>query len=638
MYYEDAETQITEKVRLETASTPSRRYRKDQMKRQDVRNIAIIAHVDHGKTTLVDQLLRQNGIFRTNEAVVDRVMDNGDIERERGITILAKNTAVHYKGTKINIIDTPGHADFGGEVERILSMVDGVLLLVDAVEGCMPQTRYVLKKALGLNKKAVVVINKVDRGGDPNQVIDQLIDLFIELGANDDQLDFVTVMASAKQGWASLKVGEVGKDMTPLLDTILEQIPCPEGDPDDALQAIMCNIDYDEYIGRIGIGRIVRGTIHSGQQAIICHTDGTTEQAKITKLYQFEGLKRVECEQGSIGDIVAISGVDDLNIGETICDLDKVEALPFVKIDEPTLSMLFMVNDSPFAGKEGKYVTSRHLRARLFKEVQTNVSMRVEETDSADCFKVYGRGELHLSILIETMRREGYEFQVSRPKVIFKTIDGVKCEPVEELVVDVPEDYVGVVMNKIGARKGNLKNMTPDGRGGTKLEFDIPARCLIGYRSEMLTDTRGFGVMTHVFKGYEPYKGDIQERNRGSLVAWEDGTTTSYGLFNAQERATLFVGAGVNVYQGMIVGVNSREDDLVVNVCKKKQLTNNRASGSEDALKLIPPTILSLEQCLEFIADDELVEVTPKNIRLRKTILSKEQRAKLAAKEKKNLQ
>lgn len=607
------------------------------MKRQDLRNIAIIAHVDHGKTTMVDQLLRQNGVFRMGEAVVDRVMDNGDIERERGITILAKNTAVHYKGVKINIIDTPGHADFGGEVERILSMVDGVLLLVDAVEGCMPQTRYVLKKALGLNKKAVVVINKVDRGGDPNQVIDQLIDLFIELGANDDQLDFVTVMASAKQGWASLKIGEVGKDMTPLLDTIIEQIPCPEGDTEDGLQTIICNIDYDDYVGRIGIGRIARGTIHNGEQAIICHADGTHHQAKISKLYQFEGLKRVECESGSVGDIVAISGVDNLNIGETICDLNKIEPLPFVKIDEPTLSMLFMVNTSPFAGKEGKYVTSRHLRARLFKEVETNVSMRVEETDSADCFKVYGRGELHLSILIETMRREGYEFAVSRPKVIFKTIDGVLCEPMEELIVDVPEEYVGAIMNKIGARKGDLKNMIPDERGGTKLEFEIPSRCLIGYRSEMLTDTRGFGVMNHVLKGYEPYKGEVQERNRGSLVAWENGATTSYGLFNAQERGNLFIGAGVEVYEGMIVGVNSREEDMVVNVCKKKQLTNNRASGSEEALKLITPTVMSLEQCLEFIADDELVEVTPKSIRLRKTILSKDLRLKHEAKLKKNV-
>lgn len=607
------------------------------MKREEIRNIAIIAHVDHGKTTLVDGMLKQSGTFRENQQVQERVMDSNDIERERGITILAKNASAEYNGVKINIVDTPGHADFGGEVERILSMVDGVLLLVDAVEGCMPQTRYVLKKALGLNKKAVVVINKVDRGGDPNQVIDQLIDLFIELGANDDQLDFVTVIASAKQGWASLKVGEVGKDMTPLLDTIIEQIPCPEGDTEDGLQTIICNIDYDEYVGRIGIGRIARGTIKSGQQAIICHTDGTHHQAKISKLYQFEGLRRVECESGSVGDIVAISGVDNLNIGETICDLNKIEALPFVKIDEPTLSMLFMVNNSPFAGKEGKYVTSRHLRARLFKEVETNVSMRVEETDSADSFKVFGRGELHLSILIETMRREGYEFAISRPKVIYKTIDGALCEPMEELVVDVPEEYVGAVMNKIGARKGDLKNMTPDDRGGTKLEFEIPSRCLIGYRSEMLTDTRGFGVMHHVLKGYEPYKGEVQERNRGSLVAWEDGVTTSYGLFNAQERGNLFIGAGVNVYEGMIVGINSREEDMVVNVCKKKQLTNNRASGSEEALKLITPTIMSLEQCLEFIADDELVEVTPKSIRLRKTILSKDLRLKHEAKLKKNM-
>ena len=608
------------------------------MIRKDVRNIAIIAHVDHGKTTMVDQLLKQNGVFRDNEAVADRVMDNNAIERERGITILAKNTAVHYNGVKINIIDTPGHADFGGEVERILSMVDGVLLLVDAVEGCMPQTRYVLKKALGLNKKPVVVVNKVDRGCDFDKIANQVIDLFFELGANDDQLDFKTVYASGKMGWATLTPGETGTDMKPLLDTIISEIPAPEGDDTDGLQAIICNIDYDEYVGRIGIGRIVRGTMRGGQLAAICHTDGTVTHEKIAKMYQFEGLKRVESDRASVGDIIAISGLEKLNIGETVCDVDMPDPLPFVAIDEPTLSMLFMVNNSPFAGREGKFVTSRHLRARLFREVQTNVSMRVEETDSPDCFKVYGRGELHLSILIENMRREGYEFQVSRPKVIYKEIDGVKCEPIESVVVEVPEDYAGTVINKLGARKGELVEMMPDDRGGIKLEFSIPSRCLIGYRSEMLTDTRGFGVMTSVFKGYEPYKGDIQERTRGSVIAFEDGVTTTYGLFNAQERSTLFLKPGVPVYAGMVVGENSREDDLVVNVCKKKQLTNNRASGSEDALKLVSPRVMSLEQCLEFIADDELVEVTPLNIRLRKTILSKEQRMKLIGKMKKENQ
>ncbi len=608
------------------------------MIRQDVRNIAIIAHVDHGKTTMVDQLLKQNGVFRANEAVAERIMDNNALERERGITILAKNTAVHYKGVKINIIDTPGHADFGGEVERILSMVDGVLLLVDAVEGCMPQTRYVLKKALGLNKKPIVVVNKVDRGCDFDKIANQVIDLFFELGANDDQLDFKTVYASGKQGWATLTPGETGTDMQPLLDTIISEIPAPEGDDTDGLQAIICNIDYDEYIGRIGIGKIVRGTLRGGQLAAICHTDGTVTHEKIVKMYQFEGLKRVESDRACVGDIIAISGIEKLNIGETVCDVDMPEPLPFVAIDEPTLSMMFMVNNSPFAGKEGKFVTSRHLRARLFREVQTNVSMRVEETDSPDCFKVYGRGELHLSILIENMRREGYEFQVSRPRVIYKEIDGVKCEPVETVVVEVPEDYAGTVINKLGARKGELVEMMPDDRGGIKLEFSIPSRCLIGYRSELLTDTRGFGVMSSVFKGYEPYKGDIQERTRGSVIAFEDGVTTTYGLFNAQERSTLFLKPGVPVYAGMIVGENSREDDLVVNVCKKKQLTNNRASGSEDALKLVSPRIMSLEQCLEFIADDELVEVTPLNIRLRKTILSKEQRMKLIGKMKKESQ
>ena len=603
------------------------------MIRQDVRNIAIIAHVDHGKTTMVDKLLKQNGIFRDNEAVADRVMDSGDLERERGITILAKNTAIHYKGTKINIVDTPGHADFGGEVERILSMIDGVLLLIDAVEGCMPQTRYVLKKALSLNKKPIVVINKADRGCDKEKLLNQVLELFIELGATDEQIDFKTVYASAKQGWATLDLDTPADNMNALLDTILEEIPAPEGDADGGLQALICNIDYDEYVGRIGIGKIVRGQIVSGQQAVVCHGENS-RQCKVTKLYQFEGLKRVEVSSASIGDIIAISGIENINIGETICDVETPEPLPFVKIDEPTLSMMFMVNNSPFAGREGKFVTSRHLRARLFREVETNVSMRLEETDTPDCFKVYGRGELHLSILIENMRREGYEFQVSRPKVIFKEINGKKCEPIEHLVVDVPDTYVGAVLNKIGARKGEMTNMLSDGLGSTRLEFDIPARCLIGYRSEMLTDTKGFGVMNHIFKDYEPYKGDVPERNRGSVVCFEDGVTTAYGLFNAQERSRLFVGPGVEVYQGMVVGENSREEDLVVNVCKKKQLTNNRASGSDEALKLVPPVNMSLEQCLEFIADDELVEVTPESIRLRKTILNKEQRMKALSKQK----
>ena len=606
------------------------------MQRQDVRNIAIIAHVDHGKTTLVDQLLKQNGIFRANEVVAERVMDSNDIERERGITILAKNTAIHYNGTKINIIDTPGHADFGGEVERILSMVDGVLLLVDAIEGCMPQTRYVLKKALGLGKKAIVVINKVDKGEfDEHELREQIMELFMELGANDDQFDFKVIYASAKQGWASTTLAEHGTSMAPLLDAILSEIPAPQGDLNGGLQLLICNIDYDEYVGRIGIGKVNRGHIDVGQQVVVCHHDGSKTTSKVTRLYQFEGLKRVDCPEGDMGDIVAVNGLADMNIGDTIVATDCVEPLPFVHIDEPTISMLFMVNNSPFAGKEGKYVTSRHIRARLFKEVETNVSMRVEETESPDCFKVYGRGELHLSILIENMRREGYEFQVSRPKVIFREIDGVKCEPMEYLVVEVPEAYVGSVMSKLGQRKAELINMVPDNQGGTRLEFKIPSRCLIGYRSELLTDTKGFGVMSSVFDSYEPYKGDVPERNRGSLVCFEDGVTTAYGLFNAQERCTLFVGVGVPVYAGMVVGENSREDDISVNVCKTKHLTNCRASGSDEALKLTPPTVLSLEQCLEFIADDEYVEVTPKNIRLRKAILDHSERMRIWARENK---
>ncbi len=600
--------------------------------RKDVRNIAIIAHVDHGKTTLVDALLKQSHTFRANEAVAERVMDSNDIERERGITILAKNTSVHYNGVKINIIDTPGHADFGGEVERILSMVDGVLLLVDAVEGCMPQTRFVLKKALNLNKKPIVVINKIDKGGDVKETLDGICDLFLDLGANDDQLDFKTVYASAKQGWAVTDLSDERKDITPIFDTIISEIPAPKGEIDAPLQLMICNIDYDEYVGRIGVGKIIRGKISANQPISICRTDGTVAQGKISRLYQFEGLKRVEVDEGKMGDIVAINGAEKLNIGETVCDLNTPEALPFVAIDEPTMSMMFMVNNSPFAGKEGKFVTSRHLRARLFKEVETNVSMRVRETDAADTFEVFGRGELHLSILIENMRREGYEFQVSRPKVIFKEINGRCHEPMEDLVIEVPEEYVGAVMNKMGQRKGELVNMSLNQSGETKLEFKIPSRCLFGYRSELLTDTKGFGIMSHVFTGYEEYKGDIPERLRGSLVAFEAGVTTQYGLFNAQERCTLFLGPGVPVYEGMIIGENSREDDLVVNVCKTKHLTNNRASGSDEALKLVPPTTLSLEQCMEFIADDELVELTPKSIRLRKKILSKELRMKEWAK------
>ncbi len=598
------------------------------MERQDIRNIAIIAHVDHGKTTLVDQLLKQSNIFRTNEVVAERVMDSNDIERERGITILAKNTSVRYNGNKINIIDTPGHADFGGEVERILSMVDGVVLLVDAVEGCMPQTRFVLKKALNLNKKPIVVINKVDKGGDVDVTLDGIIELFLDLGANDDQLNFKTIYASAKQGWAAMSMDAPRENITPIFDTILSEIPCPKGETEEPLQLMISNIDYDEYVGRIGVGKIIRGKLSANQQVSICRTDGTVARAKVSALYGFEGLKRVETQSGEVGDIVAVICSEKLNIGETVCQADAPEALPFVAIDEPTISMMFMVNNSPFAGREGKFVTSRHLRARLFKEVETNVSMRIEETESADTFKVYGRGELHLSVLIENMRREGYEFQVSRPKVIFKEVDGRTHEPMEDLVIEVPEDYVGAVMNKIGARKGELVNMSLNPSGETKLEFKIPSRCLIGYRSEMLTDTKGFGVMNHVFAGYEEYKGDIAERSRGSLVVFENGVTTQYGLYNAQERCTLFVSPGLNVYEGMIVGENSREDDLVVNVCKQKHLTNNRASGSEEALKLVPPTTLSLEQCMEFIADDEILEITPKSIRMRKKILSKELRMK----------
>ena len=597
--------------------------------RQDIRNVAIIAHVDHGKTTLVDELLKQSGIFRQNEQVAERVMDSNDLERERGITILSKNTAVHYNGVKINIVDTPGHADFGGEVERILMMVDGVLLLVDAFEGCMPQTRFVLKKALGLKKKVIVVVNKIDRpGARPAEVIDEVLDLFIELGAQEDQLDFPVVYASAKDGYSSLDPTVREGDMRPLFDSILEHIDPPKGDMNGPLQILFSSLDYDDYIGRIGVGRVERGRIKRNEQVVLCKTDGERENVKVSKLYQFEGLKRVEVEEASLGDLVCVSGIADLNIGETACDPEHIEPLPFVKIDEPTISMNFIVNNSPFAGQEGKFVTSRNLRDRLFKEVETNVSMRVEETDTTDTFKVSGRGELHLSILIETMRRQGYEFQVSRPKVIMKKENGVLLEPMELLIVEVPEQYVGSVMEKLGSRKGELENMGVRDGGMTHLEFKIPARGLIGYRSEVMTDTNGNGILNQLFAGYEPYKGDIQTRDRGSIVVHETGETTGYGLFNTQDRGRLFVGPGVPVYEGMIVGECAKSEDVVCNVCKQKHLTNTRASGSDDALRLVPPTVLSLEQCMEFIKDDELLEVTPTSLRLRKVILSKEQRMK----------
>ncbi|MBQ9859059.1 MAG: translational GTPase TypA [Clostridia bacterium] len=604
--------------------------------RENVRNVAIIAHVDHGKTTLVDQLLRQSGIFRQNEQVAERVMDSGDLERERGITILSKNTAVMYGDTKINIVDTPGHADFGGEVERILLMVDGVLLLVDAFEGCMPQTRFVLKKALGLGKKPVVVINKIDRdGARPMEVIDELLDLFIELDADDDQLDFPVLFASGRDGYASLDPDAREGDMRPLYEAILEHVPAPSGDPDGPLQILFSNIDYDDYTGRIGVGRVERGSVRTGQPVTLCRQDGTTVNARIGKLYQFEGLRRVECESAALGDLIAVTGIPDLNIGETACDPEHIEPLPFVHIDEPTISMLFMVNNSPFAGREGKYVTSRNLRDRLYKEVETNVSMRVEDTDTTDAFKVSGRGELSLSILIETMRRQGYEFAVSRPQVIYKEdADGKRLEPMELLVIEVPEQYVGVIMERIGSRKAEIVNMGTRDTGISHLEFRIPARGLMGYRQQFMTDTNGNGIMNSLFDGYEPYKGDIPQRVQGSLVAHETGESCAYGIWGVQDRGAMFIGPGVPVYEGMIVGQSPKDEDIVVNVCKKKHVTNTRASGSDEALRLVPPTVLSLEQSLEFINDDELLEVTPENIRLRKRILSKELRLKAEAKKK----
>ena len=597
---------------------------------EKIRNVAIIAHVDHGKTTLVDQLLRQSGVFRTNEQVQDRVMDSNDLERERGITILSKNTAVNYKGYRINIVDTPGHADFGGEVERILKMVDGVLLLVDAFEGCMPQTRFVLRKALELGKVPVVVINKVDRpGARPYEVVDETLDLFIELGASEEQLDFPIVYASARNGVSGFEPDEMTENMQPVFDTIINHVPAPGGDEDAPLQLLISTIDYDDYVGRIGVGRIERGVANRNRAVTVCALGGVPREAKLSRLYRFEGLKRVETESVGAGDIVAVAGIPGISIGETVCDPACVEPLSFVHIDEPTVSMDFIVNTSPFAGREGKYVTSRNLRDRLFKEVETNVSMRVEPTSSTDAFKVSGRGELHLSILIETMRRQDFEFAVSRPKVIMKRDEqGHLLEPIEELTIDVPQEYMGTVMEKLGTRRAVLNNMINENEGSVRLIFDIPARGLMGYRSELLTDTRGNGVMSHIFKDYEPYTGEIAERTRGSLIASESGEANSYGLFNTQERGRLFVRPGDPIYEGQIVGECSRNEDIVVNVCKRKHVTNMRASGSDEALRLTPPVDLSLEQCMEFIRDDELVEVTPKNIRMRKRLLTKDQRIK----------
>ena len=605
---------------------------------ENMRNIAIIAHVDHGKTTIVDSMLKQAGVYRENQEVVEQVMDSNDLERERGITILAKNTAIDYKGIRINVVDTPGHADFGGEVERVLKMVDAVLLVVDAFDGPMPQTRFVLHKALGLGLKPIVCINKIDRpDARPLEVVDMVLDLFIELGADDDQLEFPIIYTSGKVGLATtdIKEFEEGKqlDFTPLLDAVVEYTPCPEGDPDAPMQLLVSNIDSDPYVGRIGIGRIERGTIKQGENvALVTYGDEGKRNAKVVKLMRFHNLGREEVKEASIGEIVCVAGISDINIGDTLCDSANPEPLPFVAIDEPTIAMTFSVNDSPFAGQEGKYVTSRHLRERLFKEIETNVSMRVEETDTTEAFIVKGRGELHLSVLIETMRREGYEFQVSKPKVIMKEIDGVLHEPVEDLVIDVPEDFVGPVMEKIGKRRGELVNMLPPSKGYTRLEFRIPSRGLLGYRTEFLTDTKGNGIMNSVINGYEPFAGEIETRGQGVLVAFETGTAVTYGLYNAQDRGPLFIGAGTPVYEGMIVGVNPKPEDITVNVCKKKHVTNMRSAGADEAMRLTPPLRYSLEQCLEFVEDDELCEVTPQSIRLRKKILSNDLRAKTMAK------
>ena len=597
------------------------------MNNQNIRNIAIIAHVDHGKTTLVDAMLKQSHVFRENEQVQERVMDSNDLEKERGITILSKNTSVMYNDIKINIVDTPGHADFGGEVERVLKTVDGVLLLVDAFEGAMPQTREVLKKSLALGLKPIVVINKIDRpGATPEKVVDQVIELFIELDATDEQLDFPVVYASAKNGIAKMDLADEATDLHCLFETIVNTIKAPNCDLEGPAQMLVSNIDYDDYVGRIAVGRIERGTIKLNMPVSICGKEDKITQGRIAKLYTHVGLKRVEVEEVGAGDIVALAGLPDINIGDTVCDFNHPEKIPFVDIDEPTVSMTFSVNNGPFAGKEGQFITSRHIRDRLFKELERNVSLRVKETASPDSFEVSGRGELHLAVLIETMRREGFELLVSRPKVIFKEIDGVKCEPIERLVVNVPDDCIGNVIEKLGRRKAEMVNMEPAETGHTKVEFKIPARGLIGYRTEFLTDTKGEGTMNHIFDSYEPYKGDIQARVRGTIVAFEAGKSVTYGLYNAQDKGELFIGPGVDVYEGMIVGLNSRGEDLAINVCKEKHLTNTRASGSDEALRLVPPIQMSLEKAIEFIQDDELVEVTPRSIRLRKKILDTKER------------
>ena len=595
------------------------------MKREDIRNIAIIAHVDHGKTTLVDELLKQSGVFRDNQAVAERVMDSGDIERERGITILSKNTAITYKDTKINIIDTPGHADFGGEVERVLKMVNGVVLVVDAFEGVMPQTKFVLKKALELELPVIVCINKIDRPeARPDEVVDEVLELFIDLDANEEQLDCPFIFASAREGIASYKSDEPGKDMEPLFETILNYIPAPEGDPDAGTQVLISTIDYNEYVGRIGIGKVDNGSVKVGQDVVIvnAHDKDKLNKVRITKLYEFDGLKKVEVTEATIGSIVAISGVTDIHIGDTICSPEHPEPIPFQKISEPTIAMHFMVNDSPLAGQEGKFVTSRHLRDRLFSELNSDVSLRVEETDNMDSFKVSGRGELHLSVLIENMRREGYEFAVSKAEVLYKTDErGKKLEPMERAFVDVPEEFAGSVIEKLSTRKGELQGMGSIGGGFTRLEFVIPSRGLIGYRGEFMTDTKGNGILNTVFEDYGPYKGDIAYRKQGSLIAFESGETVAYGLFNAQDRGTLFVGPGEKVYAGMVIGQNGKTEDIELNVCKTKHLTNTRSSSADDALKLTPPKVLSLEEALEFIDTDELLEITPENLRIRKKIL-----------------
>jgi len=602
--------------------------------REDLRNIAIIAHVDHGKTTLVNEMLKQGGAFRENQVVEDRVMDSNALERERGITILAKNTAAFYNGVKINIVDTPGHADFGGEVERVLKMVNGVVLLVDAFEGPMPQTRFVLQKSLELGHRVIVVVNKVDRpDARPDEIEEEVLELFMELNATDDQLDSPFVYCSGRDGTASFDPFNQTADLKPLFDTIIDHIPAPEGEPEEPFQMLVSSIDYNEYVGRIAIGRIERGVVRQNQEIMVCdyHNPDTRYKGRVVNIYQLEGLKRVPAAEAKMGDIICISGIENITIGETLTAVDAVEPLPFVKISDPTVEMTFSINDSPFAGREGKFVTSRHLRDRLFRELLKDVSLRVSETDTTDSFVVAGRGEMHLSILIENMRREGYELQVSTPRVLFKEIDGVRCEPIERLVIDVPADCVGAVMEKMGPRKADLQKMDPQGTR-TQLEFLIPSRGLFGYRNEFLTDTRGEGIMNTLFEGYEPYKGEISKRSQGSLIAFESGESVTYGLYNAQERGVLFIPAGVQVYEGMIVGSNPKGDDMAVNVCKKKHITNMRASGSDEALRLVPYKRMSLEESLEFIADDELVEVTPKSIRLRKRILDNSLRLKAASK------